>query len=158
DPHTGKLVRELPGHSGAVHTLAFAPNGRTLACGCESKRKAVPHEIYLWDPQKGTLQQRWTGHEAGIATVAFSSNGKLLASASFDGSLRLWETRTGKLRRELRPTTMLPDGYWHSGLWSVAFAPDGRTLAGAGDEGVVIFWEVATGTPRRTLTGHKDCI
>ncbi|WP_322763234.1 pentapeptide repeat-containing protein, partial [Frankia sp. Cr2] len=80
--------------------------------------------------------------------VAFSPDGAILASACDDGTVRLWETTTG---RELRSLT------GHSGpVWSVGFSPDGAILASAGDDGTVRLWETTTGEQLRTLTGHTD--
>jgi WD40 repeat protein len=90
-----------------------------------------------------------TGHTDQVHEVAFSEDGKLLASASWDGTIRFWDARSGSPRgRPLRS---------HQGaLTSVAFSPDDRLLASASRDGTVRLWEArsrrAHGEP---LSGHE---
>jgi WD40 repeat protein len=77
-------------------------------------------------------------------------DGRTLASGSFDGRLRLWDTRTRKqLGRPLRGHT--------DAVYSVAFSPDGRTLVSGGGDGTVRLWDTRTrkqlGRPLRGHTG-----
>lgn len=69
------------------------------------------------------------GHNAGVTSVAFSPDGSLIASASGDGTVKLWTSRTGALAR-----TLIGHRYV---VGRVAFSPDGKTLA-SGDNGVHI--------------------
>ncbi len=66
-------------------------------------------------------------------SVAFSPEGKRLASASVDGTVRLWDVKTGRLLTVLRGHP--------SGVADVAFSPDGRELAaGCGYRGTGEVW------------------
>jgi WD40 repeat protein len=83
------------------------------------------------------------GHEGAVLDVTFSSDGILLATASADGTARLWDITTGTTRTTIRP---------HAGpLWGVAFSPDGTLLATASTHGTARLWDVADGTAHTTL-------
>ena len=91
----------------------------------------------------GTVRFR---HEFAVKSVAFSPEGKTLASASFDKTVRLWETATGKEIHQLQG---------HQGwVYFVAFSPDGKTLATAGDDQTVRLWDVASGKQVVPFTLH----
>jgi WD40 repeat protein len=72
----------------------------------------------------GTLRFR---HKAAVMHVAFSPDGKTLASASLDGTVRLWESATGKEVRRLAAAVHFPQFPWFGGR--LTFAPDGKMLA-----------------------------
>jgi len=81
--------------------------------------------------------------------VAFDPQGETLVSGGEDGTVEIWDVRSGKLLR-----TLSEDGL---GVWSVAFDPQGRTLASGLDRTVKV-QEARSGKLLRTLEGHKNVV
>jgi WD40 repeat protein len=82
------------------------------------------------------------GHTQRVHSLTFSPDGRVLASASEDGTLKLWDVPTARERANLK----------HPSGATAAFAPDGRLLASGGRNGEVRLWGAA-GRPRGTLEG-----
>src|SRR6476659_3527098 len=108
--------------------------------------------------QEPKLRATLQGHTNPVVSVAYSPDGKTLASASYDGTLKLWDVTTGKERATLKG---------HTGcVGSVAFSPDGKTLASAimgspipdVDNKTIKLWDVTTGTERAILKGHEGMV
>jgi hypothetical protein len=77
------------------------------------------------------------GHSAPVLGLGFSPNGDFLASASADGTARVWNVSTKRSAYTLRG---------HSGaVTAVAFAPNGETLFTGGADRQIRRWEFATG-------------
>ena len=81
----GEELRTLTGHSLAVYSVAFSPDGKTLATGGADKT------IKLWDVATGQELRTLTGHSGYVTSVAFNADGKTLASGSPDASIKLWD-------------------------------------------------------------------
>jgi WD40 repeat protein len=132
-----RVLYHLVGHSQAVNTLAFSPDGQQLVSGSSDR------SIKIWQVATGELLTTLTGHKLKITTVAFSIAG-ILASASADGTIGIWQNN--KMQRQLTG---------HIGaVTTIAFSPDGELLASGGEDRSIRLWDTPTGTCRQVLPGH----
>src|SRR5205814_650843 len=107
--------------------------------------------VRLYDAVTGLARFSDVGHTALIRAVAFHPGGRLLASASKDGTVKLWDLASGKEVLSLEGDA----SGWARGL---AFAPGGRMLASVGSDRTIRLWDAMVGRCLRTLTGHTEDI
>jgi WD40 repeat protein len=137
---TWRCVHTLVGHSQAVTSVAFSPDGATLASGSEDKT------IEMW---KLDALKRWytlTGHSDWVTSVAFSPDGSTLASGGRDKTIQIWDLNKGKWWYALR-------GH-EDRVYAVAFSPDGQVLASGSRDKTVMLWNLNKGRPMSALSGH----
>ncbi|MEI1374842.1 nSTAND1 domain-containing NTPase, partial [Nostoc sp.] len=137
-------LNTLEGHSSAVISVVFSPDGQRLASASTDKT------IKLWDAATGKLLQTLSGHRSVVISVVFSPDGQRLASASADNTIKLWDAATGKPLQTLSGHS--------SGVISVVFSPDGQRLAFASADNTIKLWDAATGKLLQTLSGHRSWV
>jgi WD40 repeat protein len=94
------------------------------------------------------LSTQLTGHSSEVSSVMFSPDGNLLASASWDNTIRLWNTSNLN-----NPQLIGQPLRGHANLVSsVAFSPDGKTLASSSRDNTVRLWDLTTPTDIKELT------
>ena len=139
-PPTWRCVHTLVGHSQAVTSIAFSPDGATLASGSEDKT------IEMWKLDAGKRWYTLTGHSDWVTCVAFSPDGATLASGGRDKTIQIWDLNKGKWWYALR-------GH-EDRVYAVAFSRDGQVLASGSRDKTVQLWNLNKGRPMSVLTGH----
>jgi WD40 repeat protein len=139
---TGRVYREFETPNENVTSLAFSPDGRTLACGGRVTVDDRPDgPVALWELATGQERLRVEGLPNWTECVAFSPDGRVLAAGGWKGTVRLWDLATGKMVRRLEG---------HLGIVeTLAFSPDGRALASGGMDTTALVWDLADLPPNR---------
>jgi WD40 repeat protein len=135
-----RALAMLPAHAPEALSAAFSPDGKWLiTSGADMK-------VAIRDPAGGSIHRLLSGHTARVSRVAISPDSTLVASASGDGTVRVWSM----LREE--QVGMFPA--WRekfAAARAVAFSADGRIVASGADDGIVKLWIVGEQKEVRVL-------
>jgi hypothetical protein len=87
----GSELGTLLGGNTSLHSLVFSPDGKRLVAGTMSNdQPQIPGEVIVWDVESKQAFPPLVGHRLGIWNIKISPDGSQIASASEDGSVRLW--------------------------------------------------------------------
>ncbi|WP_405568772.1 helix-turn-helix domain-containing protein [Streptomyces phaeochromogenes] len=139
DTTTGRTQRTIKPSRPSTLSLAFSPNGHTLATASSSG------VVNTWDRRTGRLQDSFSA-SGEVASLAFSPDGRTLAAGSVRG-VQLWDLATSQTRITLPTGKLAP----------VAFSPDGRTLATSTSSSVGL-WNVDLPDPSRAIRNICEAV
>jgi Tol biopolymer transport system component len=166
-PATGKETTFARGDPGRITSVAFSPDGKTLAAGVSRVLSEARNDgsvrighgsVRVWDVASGKERFFLQENDGRVVAVAFSPGGKTLAAVQGKrgvgaqvpqpNAVKLWDLSSGRVRARLEG---------RASFNTVAFSPDGKTLATAGDvsnadpdqgpTGEVRLWDADTGRP-----------
>ncbi len=138
------LRATMSGHTRPIWSVAFAPDGQTLATGSDDTT------LRLWDAATGRQKAELPERGSAVLSVAFAHSGKFLLSGGGDGVLRVWDFAARTEQKDLA----FPNG----NLRRMTLSPDDGTVAVASGSQSVELWDLAGRTVRHKLTGHHGTI
>ena len=131
-----QLVPQM-GHTDAVWSVAFSPDGHLALSGSED------NTLRLWQVDTGKELRSFNGHTGFVSAVAFSPDGRFALSGAWDDTVKLWDVATGQeLRSIQRPYRLSRSGrvlarrplcpLWRPGqklkLWDIATGQELRSI------------------------------
>ncbi|KAF2033468.1 WD40 repeat-like protein [Setomelanomma holmii] len=145
------MQKTFQSHSSSIDSVAFSHDATLLASASDDST------VKIWDTHTGECVQTLKGHSveclagvmgysAPINSVAFSHDSTWLASASYDKTVKIWDTYSGECVQTL-------EGHGDS-IDSVAFSHDSTWLASASRNGTIKIWDAHSGKCLRSLTLH----
>lgn len=142
----------LQAQHGEVSAVAFMPQGEWIATSGENG------VVSFWDVPGLRHLKDVQAHSAWVWDLAIAPFGDPLASASADGTVKLWRIISGARGStpEVTPAGTL-SGHT-SAVWALDFNPDGSRLASASWDGTVRIWHPTVNKEMAVLEGHNDWV
>ncbi len=140
DLSTGKSVNFFDFENNSAYNILWGQSDLYLFT-------AQGKELKMYELDSKSVVRDFIGHQDVIGSLRLSPDQHQLLTASWDGTIRLWNIGTGLMTRKFLD---------HHGAVHIAiFSPDGRYIYSAGADRSIRVWDWTTGKIVRTLDGHK---
>ncbi|HEX3641162.1 MAG TPA: hypothetical protein VHV10_07720 [Ktedonobacteraceae bacterium] len=132
--------------------LAFSPDGGTYLASVDTDTTFQLFNVAACKVQPGACQplRIYQGHKGPIEALSWSPDGTKIASASDDGTVRIWDVQTGKTLSVYQDQT--PQAHFTAVAWS----PNSKHIVSGDDRGHVQIWDALTGHLLLTYLGHYN--
>ncbi len=139
---TGFHYLSYTGHTGAVYTVTWSPDGVFIASAGNERA------VHVWNSTTGELSVVYKGHSDIIRAVQWSPDGRYLASSSNDHTIRIWNAQTAHNLHLLRAPSSI--------AYALAWSPDSRYLALGASDHTAQIWDIVVGRKILTYEGHTS--
>lgn len=185
DVQTGKVIKELEGHTGKLKTIAISKDGSLIATGSSD------NTIKLWDTKNFSLLRTLDGHTESIIAIIISTDNNIISVSYIDNIIKSWKVETGECIRTIQEgqlplciamnstgtliasggfdaivnlrNTNLEDslrGIYSNQDWITSIAINSNSsfmVTGSTDKTIKI-WDLKTNSCLQTLSGHNGSI
>ncbi len=155
DVRSGRQLAMLGPHTHPFRGMVFSQDGQRLVIASDDCLiriydfpKLIADTSLLQAIDRHCIQIL-RGHTNWVFSVKYSPDESRLASASADGTVRIWDVATSEC------VQILPHEHW---VIRTLFSPDGRDLIVSGMSATIYIWNPVDGQLTQTLTGHSDWV
>lgn len=132
DVKTGKLSGVLGPFKDDANAVSWHPDNKRIAIVADT----FDSDVHVWNVETGKEELTLAGHDDCVCNVCFNPAGTQLATASEDGTARIWDVKTGESIKVLEHPND-PE--------SIAWSPCGKYICTGCNDGQVRLWSAETG-------------
>jgi WD40 repeat protein len=161
DATTGAELHAFTTPNDHLYGVTFSPDGQFLLVvdvGGKRANEGENHAVTVWDASADQAAPKVIGivgrHGEAVWCLKFSADGKRLASASNDGTVKLWRWDAARPDAPQELLHSLPVRHYGFGD-CVAFIPKSERLVTVAEEHYVKIWDAMTGEELTRLRGHS---